>query len=58
MSTVKRSELSNVHMAGGNEEKYTKIILDDHVHNWVGFAWVDEGKATKSDKQKYPTVVD
>jgi hypothetical protein len=45
-------------MTAGNEKKYTRVILDDHVRNWVGFAWVDEGPATDEDRKNYPTVED
>ena len=45
-------------MVAGNEKKYSRIILDGVVKNWVGFAWVDEGKASIEDKRNYPIVVD
>jgi len=58
METVKRSELSSIKMAVVNEKKYPRVILDGNVHNWVGFGWVDEGKATDEDLEKYPEVED
>ena len=54
--TISRSELSNLRMVAGNEKKYSRIILNGHVHNWVGFGWVDEGPATDEDSRNYPTV--
>lgn len=45
-------------MVNGNENKHPRVILDGFVQNWVGFSWVNEGKATKKDKQKYPKVID
>lgn len=58
MKTVTREQVSTLRMVAGNEKKHPRVILDDHVQNWVGFGWVDEGPATKKDKKKYPTVED
>jgi len=58
MKTVKRFELSRVKMVAGNEKKYSRVILDGEVNNWVGFGWVSEGAATEADRKKYPTVED
>lgn len=56
--TVKRSELSTIRMVAGGEKRIDRVIIGDRVHNWVGFGWVDEGKATKANFKKYPTVED
>lgn len=56
MKTVSRKDLSTIHMVEGGENEHPRVILDGHVMNWVGFGWVDEGKATDDDKQNYPTV--
>lgn len=56
--TVKRSQLSNIRMTTGGEDKYSKVILDGNVRQWVGIGWVDEGPASADDKKKYPTVID
>ncbi len=58
MKSVKSSELSNIKMVAGNEKKYSRVIMDGNVKNWVGFGWVTEGAATDADKEKYPTVED
>ena len=57
MKSVKRAELSNARMAAGNEKKYTKVILDDILKEWVGIGWVDLHKATAIDRCNYPVVV-
>jgi hypothetical protein len=55
---IKRSELSNIKMVVGNEDRISKVILDGNVRQWVGIGWVDEGPATAADKLKYPRVLD
>jgi len=56
MKTVKLSELTNIRMAAGNEKKYSKIIIDGKVKEWVAIGWMDIDE--KPDKRKYPVVVD
>lgn len=58
MKTVTRRQVGNIAMVNGGEKKHPRVILDGIVKNWVGFGWVDEGKATAADLKKYPTVVD
>lgn len=58
MKTVRRSELSNIRMAGGNEKKYTMVILNDSLQEWVGIGWVHIRLATDDDRKDYPTVED
>lgn len=56
MKTVRASELSKFRMVAGNEKKYRFVIDDGIVKDWVGIGWVDVGKATKEDYEKYPVV--
>lgn len=58
MQTVPRSELSNVRMVAGNEKKYSMVILNDHLQQWVGIGWVTIRLATDDDRKEYPTVED
>lgn len=55
--TVKASELSNLKMASGNEKKYSKVIHNGVLKEWVAIGWIELGKANKKDKEKYPKVV-
>lgn len=57
MKTVQAHELSRISMVEGNESKYTKVIDYGILKEWVGFGWIELGKATDEDKEKYPTVV-
>jgi hypothetical protein len=57
MSSIKRSEVSNLKMAAGNEKKYTKIIINGILNEWVGIGWVALREATAIEKKKYPEVV-
>ena len=58
MKTLTRSQVGNTNMIAGNEKKHPRVILDGFVMNWVGFGWIEEGKATNKDRKKYPTVID
>jgi len=58
MKTVKRNELSNIRMVAGNEKKYSMVILNDHLKEWVGIGWVVIRLATDEDRKNYPTVED
>lgn len=58
MKTIKREKLNVISMGSGGKGKPTKVILDGNVHQYVGIGWVDEGKASAADLDKYPTVVD
>ena len=55
--TVKRAALSTIKMVAGGEKKHPVVILDGDVRRWVGFGWVNEGKADAADRKKYPTVI-
>ena len=56
--TVPISELSSIKMTGKNGNKYSKVIHNDEVKQWVGIGWVTEETATKQDYKKYPVVVE
>ncbi len=58
MKTVKRSELSNLRMAAGNEQRIGIVIDDGVVKEWVGIGWIDLGPADAEDEKKYPKVVE
>lgn len=44
-------------MAAGNEKRFTRVIDENILKEWVAIGWVDVRKATKEDKKKYPKVV-
>ena len=54
--TVSRAELSNLKMTCGNEKKYSRVIIDGEVRNWVGIGWVNEGPARAEDYKRYPVA--
>lgn len=58
MPTVARSELSNIRMVAGNEKKYSMVIINDGLQEWVGIGWVYIRLATDDDRKDYPTVED
>ena len=55
---LRRSDVSNVAMVGGNEKRFTRIICDGRVQNWVGIGWVDEGPPSIAQQGRLPIVVD
>ena len=57
MKTVKASELSNLRMTAGNENKYDMVIQNDQLKEWVGIGWITIRLATDDDRKEYPTVV-
>lgn len=57
MKTVNASECSKIRMAAGNEKRFTRVIDENILKEWVAIGWVDVRKATKEDKKKYPKVV-
>jgi hypothetical protein len=56
MKYVDSDQLINLRMVTGNEKKYPVVILNGIVNRWVGFGFVEEGKATPEQIKKYPTV--
>jgi hypothetical protein len=55
--TVDRGQLSNLKMVSGGEKRYSKIVCDGQVKQWVGIGWVDEGAATLEDYASLPVAV-
>lgn len=56
VDVVRRSDLTNIKMVAGNEKKYSKVIDDGQIIEWVGIGWITyDGKL---NGKKYPTVVD
>ncbi len=53
---VKASELSKLRMTAGNENRYSKVIQDGRLLQWVGIGWIDLGAATEEDCSNYPEV--
>jgi hypothetical protein len=58
MNTVHRHELTNIKMVAGNEKKYSTVIIEGIVMDWVGFGWVGEAVATDEDRKKFPEMVE
>ena len=58
MKTVRRSEISNIRMAAGNEKKYSMVILNGGLKEWVGIGWIPIRSATDDDRKKWPTVAE
>lgn len=56
MNTVHARELSNLKMVEGNEDKYSIVIDDGVLKEWVGIGWIELRPAIKADCEKYPTV--
>lgn len=56
IKTVKRKEVTNFGMLTGGEKKYTKIIIDGVVKEWVGIGWVSIDD--EPDTNKYPVLID
>ncbi len=55
-TTVRRTELNNTRMVNGNEDKYSKVIIDGKVNEWVAIGWIELDEYP--DKSKYPVVID
>ena len=55
---IPRSALSNLRMAAGNERRIRAVIMDGHVHRWVGIGWVDEGEPMPAQLRRLPVVED
>ena len=58
MTTVFRSELSNLRMVAGGEKKYDRVVDGNMLLEWCGIGWCKFRVATARDKSIYPTVVD
>ena len=53
---VKASELSTLKMTAGNEDRYSKVIHDGRLLQWVGIGWIDLRAATEKDYSNYSEV--
>jgi len=53
---VVASELSNLKMTVGNEDRYSKVIQGGRLLQWVGIGWIDLKAATEEDYSNYPEV--
>ncbi len=54
--TINDSELNPIAMSV-NKELPTTVIDDGKVQKYVGIGWVEKGRATEADYEKYPVVV-
>ena len=58
MKKIPRSELSTIRMVAGNEKKYSTVIVDGVIKDWVGFGWVGEDTPTAEQRKTIPEVED
>lgn len=56
--TITRAELTNLRMVVGNEKKYSVVIIDGVVKEWVGIGWIEIRKPTEEDLKTLPVVED
>ena len=56
--TVEVKELSQIKMVSGNENKFTKVVHEDKVKQWVGMGWIEERAATASDYASIPVAIE
>ena len=56
MTTVARSELTNLRMVAGNEKKYSRIIDNGCLKEWCGIGWCRIRTATERDRVIYPVA--
>jgi hypothetical protein len=56
--TVKRRELDNLRMVGGNEARYSTVIDQGQVKEWVGIGWISLGPPTREQRKTLPIVID
>lgn len=53
---IARCELSNLRMVAGNEKKYSKVVIDGKLKEWIGIGWIELRDATADDRKRYPEV--
>lgn len=58
VQTVTRKQLSTISMVNGNEHKFSVVIMDGQVKEWVGIGWIDVGPPTEDQKVSLPHVID
>jgi len=56
--TVRARDCSTIAMVAGNEKKFSKIVHENQVKQWVGFGWVSEGPPQSPRDDKLPRVSD
>lgn len=50
---INPSELTTIAMVNGNEKKYSKVVIDGVLKEWVGIGWV-VAQAPLSEVEKLP----
>jgi hypothetical protein len=58
IGTVQRHLLTPAHMTCGGEKTHPVVIDGGRVKEWIGFTWIDGGRATPEERAAYPQVVD
>jgi hypothetical protein len=56
MKTIDAKKLSNVAMVNGNEKRYSIVIHNGILKEWVGIGWIELRKANAADRSNYPRV--
>lgn len=54
---VQASQLSKLRMVAGNETKFSRVIHEGVVKEWVGIGWIKLEKATEFELQNLPIVI-
>jgi len=57
MKIVKANDLSKFKMVAGNEKRYSAVIDNGILKEWVAIGWVDLREATQKDYEKFPVVL-
>ncbi len=55
---IAREECTNLKMVAGNEQRFTRVIIEHDVQHWVGMGWIVERPATEEDYRQYAVVID
>lgn len=59
MKTIKRADLSKLHMvASGEKKQITKVIDNGVVKEWVGIGWITLDAPTDEERKTLPVVKD
>ena len=58
VKTVKLSELSILRMTTGGEKKYSRVVINGVLKEWVGIGWIDIRRAKTRDLTTYPMAVE
>ncbi len=53
---VSFQDVSTISMVTGGEKRFTKVIHDGAIKEWVGIGWIVIGHARPSDYTKIPEV--